>query len=282
MAGDWIKWVKGLIRRPEIIQAAGILKRCRHDVASRWMDLMEWTDENVSESDRIPDSDDALVKNLTPEIIDDLVGLPEFARAMSCTGWLVLNPDDVTITNYFRHNDETAKDRALGAKRAAKKRDRDAERYESNAPSVTPSVTREEQQRAREEQRQKTAKQDPSVPVGGVGPDSGGVAAGVSARSFCSMLLLAGIPGMKSTTAAAVGKIARSEAQVAWAIERTKTAMTDHTAKNPVGYLRSLVANEDPPPGWVVQYNRRRLGIDGARDAVREMDVNKTMTGGAQ
>lgn len=275
MAGDWLKWVKGLIRRPEIIQAAGLLKRSRHDVAGRWMDLMEWTDENVSEANRIGESDDALVKNLTPEIIDDLVGLPEFARAMSSAGWLVLRSADVTFANYFRHNDKTAKDRALGASRAAKKRDRDG----SNATCVTPSVTREEQQRAREEQSQKTAKQDPPDPVGGVGPDAGGADAGGSVRALCSMLLQAGIPGMKTTTAAAVGKMARSEAQVAWAIERTKAAMNEKTARNPVGYLRSLVANEDPPPGWVANYNRRRLGVDGARDAVKSIAEQKANQG---
>lgn len=277
MAGDWIKWVKGLIRRPEVIHAAGLLKRSRHDVAGRWMDLMEWTDENVSEADRVGDSDDALVKNLTPEIIDDLVGLPEFARAMSSTGWLVLRSADVTFVNYFRHNDETAKDRALGAKRAAKRRGRDAERDESNAPSVTPSVTREEQQRAEKSRGRNTAKQDPSDSGIRSGSDDGDAAAGSSARALCSMLLQAGIPGMRSTTAAAVGKMAKSEAQVAWAIERTKSA----TPKNPVGYLRSLVANEDPPPGWVVNYNRRRLGVEGARDAVKSIGEEKAKSGGA-
>lgn len=84
------------------------------------------------------------------------------------------------------------------------------------------------------------------------------------------MLLQAGIPGMKTTTAGVIGKLARSEAHLAWAIERTK----DSAPQNPVGYLRSLVANEDPPPAWVVNYNRRRLGVAGARDAVAAMGKN--------
>lgn len=84
------------------------------------------------------------------------------------------------------------------------------------------------------------------------------------------MLLQAGIPGMKTTTAGVIGKLAKSEAHLAWAIERTK----DSAPQNPVGYLRSLVANEDPPPAWVVNYNRRRLGVAGARDAVAVMAKN--------
>lgn len=107
-----------------------------------------------------------------------------------------------------------------------------------------------------------------SPPSSGAPPvTAADAAAGSSARALCSMLLQAGIPGMKTTTAGVIGKLARSEAHLAWAIERTK----DSTPANPVGYLRSLVANEDPPPAWVVNYNRRRLGVAGARDAVAAM-----------
>jgi len=157
MAGDWIKWVKGLIRKPEIIRAAGVLGRSCHDIAARWMELIEWADENVSEANRIPNSEDVLVKALTPAIIDDLVGLPEFARAMTSNGWLAVRSADMVFVNYFRHNAVSAKERALSANRSADKRRRDAERDVRHGVAVT----REEKRR--EEKKEET----PPTPLGG-------------------------------------------------------------------------------------------------------------------
>lgn len=47
MAGDWLKWTKGLARKPEVLHIAAQLGRSRHEVASVLMELWEWADDNA-------------------------------------------------------------------------------------------------------------------------------------------------------------------------------------------------------------------------------------------
>ena len=125
MAGDWIKWTKGLAYKPEVIRIAEILCKDRHEIAGRLMVLWEWTDSNVtfmSRSER--DTDEATVSlgDNAGSHLDSIVGLSGFADAMTAVGWLRSRNGSLSFPNLARHNGQTAKDRALASSRQQKSR----------------------------------------------------------------------------------------------------------------------------------------------------------------
>src|SRR5437588_485827 len=91
IAGDWIKWVKGLADKPEMVRMAGALKLSRDDVAAKLMRLWCWCDDNISE-EGLEENGNAVI-NLSPLtgdkstcFIDTVVGLQGFAQAMVPVG----------------------------------------------------------------------------------------------------------------------------------------------------------------------------------------------------
>lgn len=114
MAGDWIKWIKGLTRKPEVLAISEALSMDRRAVASRCMEVWEWWDEN---------SPYGSARGVTLAFLDELVGAPGFASAMADEHWLVESRDGMMLPNFDRHNGEPAKTRALGQKRAKTHRD---------------------------------------------------------------------------------------------------------------------------------------------------------------
>ena len=126
MAGDWVKWVKGLENKPEVVRMSGQLGRSRLEVATMCMVLWGWADDNIPE-ESIAESGSAFV-TLSPSdgdnmaFIDAVVGTPRFADSMSRVGWLRFRDERVEFPNFGRHNGETAKTRARNAKNQKKKR----------------------------------------------------------------------------------------------------------------------------------------------------------------
>lgn len=108
MAGDWIKWQKGLERKPEIVRIARTLNTSPINAAAMCMQVWSWADDN---------STDGVVPGLTPEDVSTVVGLPGIAEAMTVAGWLVISDSGIQFPNYDRHNGSTAKARALDASR---------------------------------------------------------------------------------------------------------------------------------------------------------------------
>jgi len=87
------------------------------------MVVWEWCDDNVGSSEIAPDGNAVVTLGSLPErTIDSLAGVTGFAIAMSNAGWLRLANVGVTFPHFDRNNGETAKDRALTAKRVAKNR----------------------------------------------------------------------------------------------------------------------------------------------------------------
>src|SRR5215471_20482080 len=127
MAGDWLKWVKGLADKREIALIAASLRRDRYEVAGRCMKLWEWCDDNIPE-DRVSDSHGAAVIVLSPHngdnaaFIDSLVGLEGFANAMASAGWLHFRSGSVEFPNFSRHNGTTAKTRARNGLNQSRRR----------------------------------------------------------------------------------------------------------------------------------------------------------------
>jgi hypothetical protein len=131
MASEWIKWTKGLCRKPEVVTLSSRFERDRFSIAARLMCVWEWTDEVTN---------DGAVPGVSLDFIDELAGIKGFGEGMIAVGWLSLMGDGVEFTNYIANNGNTGKSRAQAQKRqnvSRLKRDK----------SVTESVTREEKRR---------------------------------------------------------------------------------------------------------------------------------------
>jgi hypothetical protein len=181
MAGDWIKWTKGLSSRREVVRMAGILNLSRAEVVVKLMEFWEWCDDNIPEDD-IKESGSAFVE-MSPRdgdnmaFIDDLVRSPGFADALATVNWIRFRHSRVELPNFGRHNGETAKTRARNSKNQKNKRSKPSA---SHTPESSESVTAQRSNlsprdgdktvtREREEKRLKSNK-NPLPPDGGVSP----------------------------------------------------------------------------------------------------------------
>ena len=175
MAGDWIKWVKGLARRREVVVIASRLNRDRHEVAGRLMTLWEWCDDNIAVSD-VPDLslDVSLILGDKPfEFIDALLGLPGMAEALSSPDvrWLEARSGGrIVFPNLARHNGTSAKTRAYETSKKQKQRS-GKKSSPKNVPEMSPkngdkTGTREEKRRDIDLEK-KNAGEDPDSQAGG-------------------------------------------------------------------------------------------------------------------
>jgi len=113
----WIKWEKGFINKPEVLQIARSINMTIHETASRLFLIWEWAD-GITETGH--------VEGLDADAIDAIAGAPGIALAMTRTRptpWLILDPDGIIMPNFQRHNGATAKKRAVNASRQERYRD---------------------------------------------------------------------------------------------------------------------------------------------------------------
>jgi hypothetical protein len=105
MAGDFIRWQKGLQHKPEIGQIARMTGLDPFSVAGRCMAVWCWADAVTATG---------VVDGATREQIDMLAMHPGFAEAMETTRphpWLLIDDQGITFSNYDRHNGQCAKKR---------------------------------------------------------------------------------------------------------------------------------------------------------------------------
>ncbi|MDG5822431.1 hypothetical protein [Xylella fastidiosa] len=150
MAGDWIKWSKGLADKREVVLAASRLQRDRYEIAGRIMKIWEWCDDNISESSIDPETGDAsVVLGSDPlPFLSALCGLPGLAEMLASSEicWIsVRSGGRLIFPNLGRHNGTTAKTRASDAKKKRLQRSKCLEK----CPDVTGTKvgTREEKRR---------------------------------------------------------------------------------------------------------------------------------------
>ena len=108
MAGMWIEWEKGLVRKPEVIRIARILGSTPQHAAACCMMVWEWA-EDVTENGIIP--------GVTAADVSFAAGVAGIGEAMVAVGWLLEMDDSVVLPNFDRHNGEPAKRRAFNALR---------------------------------------------------------------------------------------------------------------------------------------------------------------------
>lgn len=116
MSGFWIKWEKGLTRKPEVLQIAARLHMPPTQAAGTLMLLMEWLDDSVRD---LSADGHAVVRlvSLKHDFIDGLVGISGFADTLVEVGWLRVKGDDLVFVNAGKHNGISSKRRALDAER---------------------------------------------------------------------------------------------------------------------------------------------------------------------
>lgn len=108
MAGMWIEWEKGLVRKPEVLRIARAMECTPQHAAACCMQVWEWA-EDVTEDGNIP--------GVTVADVSFAAGVPGIGEAMADAGWLVDVGDAIVVPHWDRHNGEPAKRRALNALR---------------------------------------------------------------------------------------------------------------------------------------------------------------------
>jgi hypothetical protein len=136
MAGDWIKLEKATLDKPEVFEMAGLLGIDPDAVIGKLLRVWDWFDDQ---------SIDGYAPVTLAAQLNRNSGYAGFTEAMKQVGWLAEENGKISIPNFHRHNGETSKQRALSAKRMAKRR------AKSDGDSVTTSVTKVQPEKRREE-----------------------------------------------------------------------------------------------------------------------------------
>lgn len=144
MAGEWIKWVKGLVRKREIILVANKLKVDRRIVASSCMLFWEWADDETT---------DGHLGGVAAGDIDAIADLPGLAASLVEIGWLRITAQGTTIVNWERNNGESAKSRGMAQRRQGRKRSADIAPDPCHAPVTEMSRSQRDKGVTREEKR---------------------------------------------------------------------------------------------------------------------------------
>lgn len=138
----WIKMRTDLEEDPAVISIAADTNLLEVDVVGRLHRLWSWADNQTYNGN---------ADGVTPSWVDRHVGTNGFADAMSKVGWIIFTDKGMHLPNFERHNGETAKARALTAKRVAKTRnanrnaDDNANRNADTVTKVLPEKRREEE-----------------------------------------------------------------------------------------------------------------------------------------
>jgi len=116
MTIPWIKIETSLPRKPEVMQLAEILGIDEFAVVGHLVCFWSWVDENVSQ--------ECPVVSGTKKGLDRVAGRDGFADAMITVGWLQMDGHAVTIPHLDYHLDQSAKTRALEARKKSRQRSR--------------------------------------------------------------------------------------------------------------------------------------------------------------
>lgn len=122
MAGDWIKVEHATIDKPEVALFSELLGVPVAQGFGLLVMFWMWCDRN---------SRNGVVTHASRMSVDTITHTPGFSAALEAIGWGEFDDSTRTMTlpNFTRHNENTAKTRALGQKRASTFREQD--RYET-------------------------------------------------------------------------------------------------------------------------------------------------------
>lgn len=139
MAGDWLKFEVNTPEKPEVLAITIELGWDDPDLTvGKLLRVWRWFDQHTEEGN---------AANVTPALLDRIVGVTGFCQAMANVGWLVIEEGGISLPNFDRHNGKTAKNRSLTAKRVANHKSNAKANAQGNGASVTNALPREEKRR---------------------------------------------------------------------------------------------------------------------------------------
>jgi hypothetical protein len=136
MAGDWIKMRVDLDRDPAVIGISADLNISECAVVGMLHRLWSWADAQARNGH---------VAGVTKKWIDRYVCHDGVADALEKVGWLREENGGITFPNFDRHNGQSAKKRAVDARRQREHRENKSRNTSRNERDK--SVTREEKRR---------------------------------------------------------------------------------------------------------------------------------------
>lgn len=110
MAGDWIPYCKDLPRKPEVLAIAAITNLTIPEVLHALLELWSWADEQ-SQDGHIRDVPVTLLRHICASLD------AAFLQALSRVGWVRVEADHMTFTNFDRWMGRSAKARLSHARR---------------------------------------------------------------------------------------------------------------------------------------------------------------------
>jgi len=139
----WIKIEHWTQDKPEVFVMADSLGIDPDAVLGKLVRIWVWADQQTI---------DGNAASVTLSLLDRLSGVTGFAKAMLGAGWLRQVGDGVQFVNFDRHNGETAKKRAMTARRVEKHRAGNAKKPQTGAGCNADSVTKALPEEIREEE----------------------------------------------------------------------------------------------------------------------------------
>lgn len=135
---SWIKIESSTPDKPEVLCIADALDLDPDAVFGKLVRVWIWADHMT---------EDGVLDPRSMPAIDRVAACPGFADALVQAGWLAKNNGELAIPNFDRHNGESAKKRALAARRNQKyrlnKSTRDADSVTETRDRVTQLASRE-------------------------------------------------------------------------------------------------------------------------------------------
>lgn len=134
MAGPWLKMECATPDKPEVLAITAALGWDDPDLTvGKLFKMWRWFDQHTT---------DGNAARVTPALLDRVVGVSGFVQAVANERWLTITDDGITLCNFDRHNGETAKQRALTAKRVAEHKSNAKANAEGNASGNGDGVTK--------------------------------------------------------------------------------------------------------------------------------------------
>lgn len=151
MAGDWLKFEKATLDKPEVFAIAATLDIDPDAVVGKLLRVWSWFDTHTESGN---------AKSVTSLLLDRIAGATGFSDAMAEVGWLEASAGGVSLPAFDRHNGQTAKARAETARRVALHRSAGKSTPPAcNGNIVTSALAREEKRREEEQKLKATDQQ---------------------------------------------------------------------------------------------------------------------------
>lgn len=139
MAGEWLKLEACTPEKSEVL---AITARMGWDDADltvgKLFRIWRWFDQQTTDGNAC---------GVTTALLDRIVGVTGFCEAVHSVGWLCITETGISLPNFERHNGNTAKSRALTAKRVANHKANAKGNAQGNGETVSDALPREEKKR---------------------------------------------------------------------------------------------------------------------------------------